>query len=578
MPTQPSAKLTGKRRGASQRSSGPPGPLILDPTRLGSVTLNREAIQALTLAEARVQITIDAGGTTAVLVSEETGKRIGGVDDLAKLMSLRSFVAKEKKALASSETREQIVTAAYRLSSEEVRNNPGYVQKHLDNSFIVAAKPYEIMFETVLSHKRDIEENFNTAAEWKELLGKYCELTQCVLVKVLGAMVRGEKEKGLLDSLSFAVRLPVYIRNKLVTKSLALTKDMDLSRVLFPSDPAKGLSLSVKEWREPGFMKSMGSLMDNSYTISTVIQNDDTFLELVGMTAEQFANKEDPRVQRIEKMRIVVVPPFEDHDRVLSLLEKQNFRGFALPATAMDQSKDRLANFCAVPLRAYAFSVRMAETIPDFFDRIFPVGTIKAPDDKLGNYAKQAKTAIASGVECYLKDILRGDKNGPAFMTWVKRECKVLPKGELDKKLTALLVPDKEGLEVKDDFTDYDDQTLDKGVIVDLASKPVNAREAAEVAEFEKAVFSVGKDAKKRGGQTAASVLRRETKTFLRTIAREHSRALADSMEAYFRGFYSEAVQAAACRIAEARFDEFEAEDDGIGSSADVTEDERDLE
>jgi hypothetical protein len=310
----------------------------------------------------------------------------------------------------------------------------------------------------------------------------------------------------------------------------------------------------------------------NSGFIVTTLQSDELVLELIGMTAEQFSNKEDPKVQRVEKTRILVVPPFVDHARVLSLLEKQNFRGFGLPATAMDQSKDRLANLCAVPLRAYAFSVRMAETLADFYDRIFPPGTIKAPDEKLGNYAKQSLAAIKAGARCDLLDIVNGEKNGPALMEWIRRECKILPNGDLDKKIAKLFVPDEDGLEFS--------QILDTAVVpavpelrADVVSKPVNNRELADVQAFEKSTFSFGKVEKKRAQQFASTVLQRETKVFLRFVKNEHSRALSESMEQYFRGFYSEAIQVAAVRIAEARFDEFDVDED-IGSSADDSTDE----
>jgi hypothetical protein len=528
---------------------------------LGQISLNRDAIQALTLAQASVQVTISAGGTQAILVSVVDGKMIGGVDDVAKLMSLRSFVTREKKTSASSETREQMVTAAYRISNTE-KLKPGYEQKTLDNSFVVAAKPLQSMVENVRSHQRSIKENFGTSDEYKKLLTVFCRMTEKVLVDVIAAMVRGEKEKGLVDDLSLQHGLPAHVRNKLVGKSLAMTKDMDLSRVLFPADPSKGLALSVKEWRSKGFLEKLGPLMVNSEMIATVIQEDDLFLELIGMTAEQFANIEDPRVQRILKMRILVVPPFEDHKRVLSLLEKQNFRGFGLPATAMDQSKDRLANLCAVPMRAYAFSVRMAETIPDYYDRIFPKGTIKAPDEKLGNYAKQALGALEKGINCDLIPIIRGEKKASAMMAWICRECKIIPNGDLYKKIADTLSydDDDDGLELDNNHALTELRDPPKPV-ADIVTRRVVGSESAAIMDFEKAVFAFkGKSENKKRQSTAASVLTSEAKRFLKHVAREHSVALAESMETYFRGFYSSAIQVAAVRIAHARFDEFDEE------------------
>jgi hypothetical protein len=504
-------------------------------------------------------------------------KPIGGVDDLAKLMSLRSFVTKEKKQSASSEVREQMFATAYRVS-ENLGKVAGYKQKTLDNSFVVAAKPYQAMCVNVRSHIKSIEDNFNTTDEYKKVLIAFAKVTERVLVDVLSAIVRGDKEKGLIDQFSFERGLPAYVRNKLVMKTLSLQKDMDLSRVLFPSDPSKGLGLTVKEWRSKEFVDKLGFLVSNSAAVATIVQDDKLFLELIGMTAEQFSNAEDPRVQRVLKTRILVVPPFEDHSRVLALLEKPNFRGFGLPATAMDQSKDRLSNLCAVFIRAYAFSVRMAETIPDFYDRIFPQGTIKSPDEKLGNYAKQCSTAIANGVKCDLLEIIRGDLKPKAMMAWVTRECKLIPNGDLYKKIADCLGVDD----------DDDAMSLDKvgkaefppkvEIPVDVVSKPTSKNEILAIENFVKSSFAImQKDNKKKKAGTASSALLRETRVFLKFVRKEHSASLADAMEGYFRGFYSEGIQSAAVRIAEARFDEFD--DDGfIGSSADEmsSEDEED--
>jgi adenosyl cobinamide kinase/adenosyl cobinamide phosphate guanylyltransferase len=524
------------------------------------------------LANAKVVVTLAAGGTTVSLVSEETGKSIGGVDDLTKLLSLRSFVTKEKKQTASSENRDVVITAACRISNKEKTDDEAYVQKALDNSFVVAAKPYQMMCANVRAHSKTIEENFGTSAEYKDILRKYCQLTEKVLVDVLAAMVRGEKEKGLLDDLSLTYKLPAYIRNKLVTKTLAVSKDMDLSRILFPQDPSKGLALSVKEWRSREFVRSLGPLMANSPIIISIIQNEELFLELTGITAEQLTNAEDPRVQRVFKTRILVVPPFREYERVLAPLTKPNFRGYGLPATAMDQSKDRLANLCAVPLRAYAFSVRMAETIPDFYNRIFPDGTIRAPDEKLGNYAKQTLDAIKNGIGCSLLGIIRGEDQPKAFMAWAHRECKIIPGGDLDKKITTALGITEDSFDVG--VTGILEQVPNPpGPRADVVTRATSRAELLAIDEFKKTVFmSKDKADKKKRGNAASSILSKEAKIFLRMVSRDHSVALASAMETYFRSFYSTNIQRAAVQIATARFDEFDGED-AIDESSDESSD-----
>jgi len=547
----------------------------LDPTRLGLLTLNRDAIQALTLAQAKVQVTISAGGTTAILVSEETGKQIGGIDDLSKLLALRSFVAKEKKLSASSDLQQKIITAAYRAAVYNSAEDPEFLQRKLDNSFVMAAKPYLSMVETLESRHDPIMNNYHDGStEYKEVLGTYCAGISRACQLTLAEMVKGEKEKGKMESFLFDEAVPAYIKNKLLMKSLAINKDTDLSRVLFPQDPSKGLALTVKEWRSDSFVNKQGFLMRNSGSIIKILRDDDLLLELTGLTAEQFANAEDPRVQRVLKTRILVVPPFEEHDRVLEPLSRANFRGFGLPNTAMDQSKDRLSNLCAVPIREYAFSVRMAETIADFYDRILPEGTIKPADDKLGNYAKQAFTHIKDGGNCDLVQVLRLTKaQDSSFMEWVNRECKIIPGGPLSNKIAAVLGLPAGG--IANAVGTREGFPKPKPRLVDIVSDATTGAEKDGIADFRKNALSLREKSSSKKRSTASSVLKREARTFLKMVAKDHSSLLAESMEAYFRGFYSEDIQSAAVRIAEARFDELEDLSE-VGSSEEESSDEDD--
>jgi len=560
-----SQKLSGGPRG--QPRSNPKGTEI-DPTKIGSITLNRDAIQALTIAQAKVQVTISAGGTTAVLVSEETGKQIGGLDDLAKLLSLRSFVAKETKASASSELQDEILTAAYRASDHAKSLDPTFVQKKLDNSFVLAARPYKALASIIDEKQKAFRENYHEGSEeYKKLFIFYCEQIKEAAGRVLTKMVQGEKEKGLMEHFLLELGVPTYVRNKLQLKSLAITKDMDLSRILFPQDPSKGLSFTVAEWLELSFVQKQGWLMRNNEGPMRILNDKKLFFELVGMSEDDFSNAEDPRVQRLRKLRILVVPPFEDHKRVLEPLSRSNFRGFGLPSTAMDQSKDRLANLCAVFMRAYAFSVRMAETIPDFFDRISPKGTVSAPDEKLGNYAKQLSDAIDQGAEISLYGKLRLTEPNDSLLAWIDRECKIIPGGALHKEIARVLAMRGGGTP---EMTSVFSATANLKAVasVDLVSPISTGSEKDAYRAFRADALSLKEKSVKGKKSVASTVLSRGAKTFLKNVAREHSHVLAQSMEAYFRGFYSEAIQAAAVRIAEARFDDL-GDLSEIGSSED---------
>jgi len=562
---QISAKLLGGRKG--QPASRARSTNEINPNELGMITLNRDAIQALTLAQARVQVSISAGGTTVILVSEDTGKQVGGIDDLTKLLGLRSFVTKEKKMSASSELQQEIITVAARASAKIKEADPNFVQKKLDNSFIVAARPYKAQADAINDRITQLRDNHHEGTpEVKLLLQWYCNQIDAALALTLEHMVKGEKEKGYFDQLLFDMGVPAYVKNKLLTKSLVINRDTDLDRVLFPQDPSKGLALTPKEWRDEAFVKKQGWVMRNSAFVINVLQDEELFLELTGLSKEQLDTGEDPKVQRVlTKTRIHVIPPYEDHKRVLEPLSRPNFRGFGLPNTAMDQQRDRLANLCAVPMRAYAFSVRMAETRSDFFDRIFPTGTIRAVDEKLGNYAKQSMDALDRGTKCSLLPIIRLESDHKSLLAWVNRECKIIPNGALEKQIRgAIFLNEGEG--TGDTYDVPVTEPKWDPVPVDMISALSTGTEKDMVKSLRSAAFSLKEKAASKKRTQAASVLRREARTFLKHVARDYNPMLAESMEAYFRGFYSEDIQSAAVRIAEARFDELDEVSD-LGSS-----------
>lgn len=569
---QVSAKLLGGRNGKPTTRAMRTNEI--NPNELGSITLNRDAIQALTIAQAKVQVSISAGGTTVILVSEDTGKQIGGIDDLTKLLGLRSFVTKEKKMSASSELQTEIIAVAARASQSLKEADANFIQKKLDSSFIVAARPYKALADMIDSRIIAIRDNTHESTQgMKDILLFYAKQIDAAVAETFCLLVKGEKEKGKLDQLLFDKGVPAYVKNKLLTKSLVINRDTDLDRVLFPQDPSKGLALTPREWRDQGFVRKQGFLLRNSTFVVHVLQDDELFLELTGLSAEQLDAMEDPKVQRVvNKTRLHVIPPYEDYKRVLEPLSRPNFRGFGIPNTAMDQQRDRLANLCAVPMRAYAFSVRMAETRADFYDRILPAGTIKPVDEKLGNYAKQALDAISSGASCSLMETIRLEKNTKAMMAWVHRECKIIPGGSLDKMIKGVLIAD-EARDLGEIYVPPTAIPTPDSVMVDLVSSVSTGTERDLIKAFRSDTFSISEKVSSKKRTAAASVLQRGARTFLKHVAKNYSPLLATSMEAYFRGFYSEDIQSAAVRIAEARFDELDEISD-LGSSEDNVSDE----
>jgi hypothetical protein len=352
---------------------------------------------------------------------------------------------------------------------------------------------------------------------------------------------------------------------------------VDLARIIFPQDPSKGFSLTVREWMDPAFLAKQGTVLKNSLFLKELFEADGLVRELSQLSDEQWENAEDPRTQRVKKQRFLVVPT-TGLDRVLEPLARQNFRGFALPGTAMDQSKDRLGNLAAIPIRAYAFSIRMAETLPDFYDRFTPKGTIKPFDDKLGNHAKQMQTYLAGGGQCDLLDIICLKKKPEALMAWVHRECKIIPNGDLSKKIIAALGLSAKEMRTPVETPQLPDQIVavplvglaDKGWIFEGLGPLGDEVDRAACARFEGSTFYGKQKEEKKKRSEAASVLRKPARAFVDHVKKTHSGSLADAMEMYFRGFYNSKMQDAAVGLALAKFDEIEevnGDTSGSGSS-----------
>jgi len=503
---------------------------------------------------------------------------MGGVDDLTRLLTLQSFVSKEKKQAASSEMLDRIHLTAYRASTIVKSEDSSFVQKKLDNAFVIATKQYQNIAQLMVQREKALGENYSQANKHlKTSLRYYILAIKKAASETISALVRGEKEKGLMDSLLFDYGVPAYVKGKLLAKSLMLGGDTDLNRVLFPQDPSRGLALTVKEWQSEPFCAKQGVLLVNSLMLIKILRNKELVAELSNLSVEQMENAEDPKSQRVLKTRMLVVPPYGDQTKILEALSRSSFRGFNLPNTAMDQSRDRLASLCAVPLRAYALSIRMAETTVDFFDRFLPAGTVVQPNEKLGNYAKQMLDAINNGTESQLLEIisLQADDTSP-MKEWIERECKIVPGGDLSKKIVSVLGLTKENAEPDEPVQNEVPTVL--SIALDAVSPVSGAVEKAGLQAFQREHFAKrAKVGKKRTGQ-ASSVLSRAAKTFLKHISKDHP-SLEEPMEAYLRGFFSIDLQQAAVALAEARFDELaelselgsSEEDDGVSSDEEGT-------
>jgi hypothetical protein len=286
---------------------------------------------------------------------------LGGPEDLSKLGGIRSFVTKERKEALGLEVARVIAAITYRANVQIRTDNPNFEQRKLDNSFGASVRPILSVLGILAQNQRKLSENSNSALSdiFKPVLEDMFVRIRNAYFRLILAHVAGENEKGKLSELLLAEGVPDWVHSRFTAKTFVLDRNQELARVLFPSDPSKGLALSLKEWANEKIKQSLGrGILGKSRVLMKVIQSDDFIRTICNIDAQvDLTDETNPSIAKMLKTKVGVLPPMSDSKYVTEPGSKSR-AGWKFPTPSMDTPQGAIAAVGIAFLRVYSANLQ----------------------------------------------------------------------------------------------------------------------------------------------------------------------------------------------------------------------------
>lgn len=578
------------------------------------LTVDAATKAALTQAGAKLTVEIDTAGTRVFLADQRTGSLIGGPEDLNRLGGIRAFVNRERKDVQGVQAAKEVTQLAFKAHLLMASMSPGYQQIPLEPSYGAAVRPLLSVVATINDNMKKLRENTNPNLReiFEPQLKAFFTKLRNAYYRLILIHTSGQGTKGKLAELLFDAGIPEYVSSRLTNRSLVLDRSQELARVLFPSDPSKGLSLTLKEWRSEEFRNKVGLQLLGSSNLVTELATNDKFLRVITKIDDSISldDETNPSVAKLLKCRIGVIPPMRDCRYVIEPASKTR-AGWKFPSPSMDSIPGAISALSTAVLRMYSANMQSVDLVGDFYATIVPGAVSRAAVSPTNNfYVQWGNAKDPNGL--WLDHVLggsTGDRRQNVWR-WLRTEMRLSEKAEGGKALASALLLNEDGSPssekqtirrrvsfvdpAKPDTKQYRDEEKE---VYPLLEKPADTTAVSDLGEpkidlqrelsaeeiplwqkFQKEIFP----SKKKGKKVVATLgntltrLTPEGKSLVEEIS-VLSPDLADRMRQWLRGFADDRVQRAAVKLANASFDELfiaESQDSDEGSDSEESDEE----
>jgi hypothetical protein len=571
---------------------------------------------ALTAASAKLVVEIDAAGTRIFLADARTGQLIGGPEDLSKLGGIRSFVTRERKEALQVEAARDVTQLAFKVSTYLEDVQEGFKQPPLESSYAAGVRPLVATLGRMDQNRKKLEANTdssNYGVLVRDFLTKMFVKVKNCYFHVIAIQTSGGATKGKLKELLFDAGVPEWVHSRITVANLLLDRTQELFRVLFPSDPSKGLSLTLKEWRDAGFRGKIGTfILGNSQGLLGLVNNNGLIRALTKLDSSiGLADETNPAIAKLLGVKLTVIPPARE-TRFVTEPGSKSRAGWKFPSPNMDTPSGAISALATAMLRVYAANLQTVDLEGDYYKVIANGGVSKAAVTPTNNFYVQWQ-AMGNN-EPWLHHIqggVTGDERQNVYR-WLRTELRLSEKASGGKSLATalklteegkLLANSKQTIQVEKPNPEDPEQMITVEEVVEsypalgvvsgnvraTSVSPAKGRadflrdlDATEIPfwmNFQKVVFPTRGGKKKKAGTQFQTLTRLspEGQDLVEAVS-GLSRSVADRMKAWLRGFSDTRLQVAAVKLANAQFDElFIAEaDEEEASDHNESEDEDD--
>jgi len=367
----------------------------------------------------------------------------------------------------------------------------GFEMKPVDNSYGAASRPLLAALHTSVENMKKVSDNTSETRRTviEPELNRLFVGIKNAYTNTLIALTKGQSIKGLLKEKLFEEGVPEWAHSRFTAKTFVLGRTEDLEKVLFPTDPTKGLALTTREWRDIDFVSKQGPLVEASNLVYTLINDDELVRAITGIAEPiSLSSEENPQVAKLLAAKLVVMPPTRDAKRVIELGSKSK-SGFKFPTPSMDTVTGSIVALSTALLRVYSANLQSVDIVSDYYATIAP-GAVRREDVSPTNnfYVQWGKMGDPSPIWA---SAIRGggrDMNlRSSVWRWIRTELRLSETAKAGKALAVALeltesgaVPngaDDDGLVLPDDPEN-----------LELVTLPPRARRPSEINRPDKSI------------------------------------------------------------------------------------------
>jgi len=577
--SQNSGNRSRRGKAPNAQNKGRSRPLAIpDVIELTQKTLSPELQAILTNAGYSIRIDFRSGGTL-IEITDSNGRTVGGKDELLHLASARSFVAEERRNVATEELLDEQGAIALYLIEEIKEETKGWeAPSQLSSEFLIYLKTAAANLHAVDSNLQIIGDYPTDGSDEdasRTILTEMCEnIMGAIIWSLKQFLIKGKLEKDALKEELLKRGVPRWFATKLMGRqSIPPVKEGGtINRVLFSATAKSWINLSIEEWRSPGIVEKITPLLRNSQWLLNLFKNDEFLKSYCKLdSAVSLADKTNPQVQKLLDCKASLVPHCMGFTFAFEPLSKGRDQGFLINPR-FDTIQNAITSLSQAVSRTVLGCVQTADVLTDFWEVVFPeLKFDRARITKSNNIFKialdQATDEISVGYMERLLPLL--EKAGPTnLLHFVKLNLKATSLTPQGKALDAALdlkgeknmfgkIPNKftypkdldkrfkRAYKTKDLLAEvFDTQSSEtrKGAIIDTLNRFPNKKRRTE----NRAIFM----ARSQLSSKAAQFIRRDVEKL------PSGKVLGKRLKTWFTGFQSEEIQAAAAKMLAAQFDE----------------------
>jgi hypothetical protein len=571
----------GSRRGKrpTAQNKGRNRPLAIpDVIELTLKTLSPELQAILTNAGYSIRIEFQSGGTL-IAITDSNGRAVGGKDELLHLASARSFVAEERRNVATEELLDEQGAIVLYLVDEIKKESKGWEPpSSLSSEFLTYLK-------TAAADLHAVDSNLQIIGDYKTD-GSEEEASRTVLTEmcedIIGSIVWSLKQflkNGKLDKDARKDELlrrgvPKWFVTKLMGRQTvpSVKEGGSINRILFSATAKSWCALSIEEWKSEDVIRKITPIMRNSFWLLNLLRNDTFLRDYCKIDpAVSLEDKTNPQVQKLYESKASLVPHCLGFTYAFEPLSKGRDQGFLINPR-FDNAQNSIISLSQAISRTVLGCVQTSDVLSEFWEIVFPeINFDRSRITKSNNIFRIALDQATGPIQAaYIERLLPlSTEVGPQnLLRYVMLNLNATPHTPQGKALVNALdlknehnsfgkIP-KNVVYPKDLDKRYRRATNVRATLHSAFDTTSSEARKGAIADTLNLFPAKRKRTENRAMFSARSQLSKKATKFIKEKVEPLSsgKVLGKRLKTWFTGFQSEEIQAAAAKMLAAQFDE----------------------